>query len=76
MSISSIFNFSPEQEKEVSSGAVIGYMLLGFAIIVILSFTVFIAVNKVKGDDIKGKEAISTEVIIEGDLDEEYRNEQ
>ncbi len=42
----SIFNFNKDTEKEVSSGVLIWYVLVGFAIAIILAFIVFVAVKK------------------------------
>lgn len=54
MSIGSLFNFSPDQEKEVSSGAVIGYALLGFAVLVIVAFGIFVGVKKLSPEKDSG----------------------
>ena len=42
----SLFNFNKDTEKEVSSGVLIWYVLVGFAIAIILAFIVFVAVKK------------------------------
>ena len=54
MSIGRLFNFSPDQEKEVSSGAVIGYALLGFAVLVIVAFGIFVGVKKLSPEKDSG----------------------
>lgn len=46
----SIFNFNKETEKEVSSGVLIGYVLVGFAIVLVLAFIVFAVVKKVSNN--------------------------
>ena len=46
----SIFNFNKETEKEVSSGVLIGYVLVGFAIVLVLAFIIFAVVKKVSNN--------------------------
>lgn len=43
--------FKQEQEKEVSSGAVIGYVLIGFAVVLVIAFLIFAATKKLGKDD-------------------------
>lgn len=43
--------FNQEQEKEVSSGAVIGYVLIGFAVVLVIAFLIFAATKKLGKDD-------------------------
>lgn len=62
-----IFNFNPDQEKEVSSGAVIGYALLGFALVFVIAFAIFIGISKFKGDDEVETAPVATEAIVESE---------
>lgn len=61
----SIFNFNKDEEKEVSSGVLMGYVLIGFAVVVILAFGIFVVVKKTTG---KKEEA---PIAIEQTTDEE-----
>lgn len=63
--LGSLFNFSPDQEKEVSSGAVIGWVLLGFAILVVIAFGIFVGVKKLSPDDNKDTAPIQIEQQVE-----------
>jgi uncharacterized membrane protein len=38
-----------DSEKEVSGGAVFGYVLLGMAAVVVVAFIIFVVISKVKG---------------------------
>ena len=42
--------FNDNEEKEVSTGATIGYFLIGFAILVVIAFGIFVGVKKIGGD--------------------------
>lgn len=46
----SLFNFNKETEKEVSSGVLIGYVLVGFAVVLVLAFIIFAVVKKVSNN--------------------------
>ena len=63
--LGSLFNFNPDQEKEVSSGAVIGWVLLGFAILVIVAFGIFVGVKKLSPDDSKDANPVQIEQQVE-----------
>lgn len=43
--------FNGDTEKEVSSGAMIGYVLIGFAIVVVIAFLIFVGIKKVSGNN-------------------------
>lgn len=57
--------FNNNTEKEVSTGAVFGYVLLGFALVMIISFGIFVAIHKVsntnKDEPVAIEETINTE---------------
>ena len=65
-----IFNFNPDQEKEVSSGAVIGYALLGFAVVFIVAFGIFIGVSKLKADDTVDEVTVAVESVVDEEVEE------
>lgn len=53
------------QEKEVSSGALIGYVLIGFIVVVILAFGIFAASTTLKKGNETSNDQVNTEVIVE-----------
>ena len=42
-----LFNFNKDTEKEVSSGVLIGYVLIGFAIVLVVAFLIFVGYKKI-----------------------------
>ena len=61
--------FNGDTEKEVSSGAMIGYVLIGFAIVVVIAFLIFVGIKKVSGNN--ENTAIVTEESVEVSTDTE-----
>ena len=58
----SIFNFNKDTEKEVSSGVLIWYVLVGFAIAIILAFIAFVVVKKTSINTVETKANIEQSV--------------
>ena len=55
--------FNNNEEKEVSTGATIGYFLLISAGILLLAFLLFVGFKKITGDKSDNAEATQVEVI-------------
>lgn len=61
--------FNKNEEREVSSGAVFGYALIGFVVVVIVAFAIFVGVKKIGGSD--SEETTKTQTQIETTVDTE-----
>lgn len=63
--------FNGDTEKEVSSGAMIGYVLIGFAIVVVIAFLIFVGIKKVSGNNESPATVTEESVEINVDTDDD-----
>ena len=55
-----LFEFNKDTEKEVSSGVLIGYVLIGFAVVLVVAFIIFAIFKNISGGSNKVSEQTTT----------------
>lgn len=66
----SVLNFNKESEKEVSSGAIIGYVLAGFAVVIVIAFIIFACATKIGKKNAPTNNTVTVEQTVEDSTSE------